>query len=894
MTRFGSRYTRDIAGIFDNAGSFLNGSAAFEDAVDFAGPGDASNSNIESAMRLRMMAAAKSGRLAEKNAIERRLFTLKSRRQIASRKLSLGSQSGIPNSERRLNARIEAWENPQQNQRRIDVMRRSLLQDQTVSQDALAKAQVKRLEDRFEEMPIVDLGPLRFTQGSQAGAWMQSLNGLGEETVVRAAQAISLSKMQAKKIAKARRKIVAKELRRAASSRGMNPSYFVRRYGNSFSPMDGFGAIQTVDEDTVSLPVAEFQQLLIDNGADTFRLLSSKTGKPDGIGGETTQLRAQTIGKKLGFEMVKVEFYENKRSARVTPAKFVFAMQGAPATAPADNVKSIKVPTKKVQEALLRLGSPSAGLVNRRGKPDGIYGNSTAAALAEQSKKNGLPLSNSKRSGSSTIIAPDTTWRALEKLSKSSPVDVGTSGQDVGTKDAQATLLVLGSSPVGLVSKKTGNPDGIAGSRTLAEIREQAARFGLPISKLKAKSGKKVVTIAPATTWHELANHASKAMEGKKATSESTPAVPGAQARSYASSVKVSELQQWLLNLGAPRAGLVGKVSGNPDGIWGKNTESALKKIAKGMGFTDVMVKVVEKNRRVMLSPPELQSALVEGSSGRGTTTVETSEETQLVEAKKEIAVKPARAELAKKVVKVVNAYIKRHKKPPRDRLSIVKQYQKAAGLKDDGRWGPATRTAVANDLVVAENSLPASAFEKKTVMPAKTVSVKDRANKAVNAVLAYIERKGRPPAIEIADVKSFQRAFMASDINSPLKKAMRRADGKYGPTTRGAIAAVLGADEKSLPVSAFDPGMKKVAPDGEDKIEEQVEKKKADEQEQQDKANGGTEEKPPPDTTPPDEPEVQEAGMMSVFKNPWVWGGVAALGLYLASRKSPGLPAGV
>jgi peptidoglycan hydrolase-like protein with peptidoglycan-binding domain len=398
------------------------------------------------------------------------------------------------------------------------------------------------------------------------------------------------------------------------------------------------------------------------------------------------------------------------------------------------------------------------------------------------------------------------------------------------------------------------------------------------------------------------------------------PTTPSDQPRTYSDLKPVSSVQQWLLNLGAPRTGLVSKTTGQPDGIYGTNTDAALKKIAKGMGYSSVMASASKDKRSVAISPPELVSALIEGTSGRMTTGVETSKETQLVEAKKEAAVAPTRKEMAKDVVDSINAYIKKHKKAPKESFSRVKQYQKLAGFSGknlDGKWGPATRTAVAQDLNVAENSLPASAFDKKVVAAPKTVSLKDRAEKARNAVLNYIERKGRPPAIVVAEVSDFQRAVIGDKkFDSKYRKSIKRADGKYGPDTRGAMADAMGVDQKELPITAFDKGAPKVQPTREDKIEEQVEIKNAEVHANEDKANGAavvtdtSAVKPISPTssaeitasqTDADEPMPTDGEEAPWYKQPkyLIGGGIAlALGFGVMSgmrkKSRAGLPAGV
>jgi len=841
--RFKSSYTRDVAGVFDRAGSFLNGSAAFEDAMDLAGLGETDNSTQETILRLRAMKAAESGNLKRVNAIQRKLLTLNAGRQSRERTLSLGTRSRMDNSELKMNARIEAWNNPAANQRHLDVMRRNILQDQTVSQDALVKVQQERLQQRFQEMPIVDLGPLRFSQGNQVASIFQSLNGLDEETILSVAQAVGIANAQRSRLNAQKRMVVKKELMRIAKTRGKNPSYFIRRYGSSFQPLDGLdGNVTEINAQTVSMDVIDLQQLLLDNGADPTRLVSSKTGRPDGVGGETTQIRAQEIGHKLGFEMVRLEYFNSNKGVRVTPSGFVKAMQGATPAAPASEAKPVRVKTKQLQEVLLKLGSPSAGIVNKKtGKPDGAFGGGTARALSTQAAANKLPVSSAKRDGTYTVIAPDTTWLVLKKLADSKPVDMGSASETVDSKDVQAVLIILGAPKDGLISKKTGQPDGNFGSRSKAAFRDVAAMLGLPVVMLDTKSGRKKTVIKPATTWYELSKRASAAQAA--AGSSATSTMPG---RTYASATSVSSLQQWLLNLGAPKNGLLSTKTGKPDGAWGSKTEKALKQVSAGMGYRDIAYRLTKNKTMIMLSPPELQSALIEGTSGRMTTTVETSEDTQIKQAKSEIQTSSTRQELAKKAAMAVNAYISKNKKPPKIKLNEVKSYQKTAKLKGtNGKYGPETRAAIAKDLMVEESSLPVSAWDKPAPGPSKSTDKRaqltNRAQAAVRSVKEYIlANNGRPPRIKLSDVDSFQRAFKRNGPDGATKRKLG-IDSKWGPTTREAASAILDMKVSELPISAYDKGAPKIDQESvSDEAQSKVEQDKIDSQRKQDEVNGG------------------------------------------------------
>jgi peptidoglycan hydrolase-like protein with peptidoglycan-binding domain len=83
------------------------------------------------------------------------------------------------------------------------------------------------------------------------------------------------------------------------------------------------------------------------------------------------------------------------------------------------------------------------------------------------------------------------------------------------------------------------------------------------------------------------------------------------------------------------------------------------------------------------------------------------------------------------------------------------------------------------------------------TPKPAATVvSTPNRrqlAQRAVDAVRAFIRSKGRPPAVALPAVANYQGA------------AMLKRDGLWGPAPRTAAARDLGVKESSLPRSAYD-----------------------------------------------------------------------------------------
>ncbi len=191
-------------------------------------------------------------------------------------------------------------------------------------------------------------------------------------------------------------------------------------------------------------------------------------------------------------------------------------------------------------------------------------------------------------------------------------------------------------------------------------------------------------------------------------------------------------------------------------------------------------------------------------------------------------AAKPeTRKSLAGKAINAVRAFIKQKSKPPAIAVAAVRTYQSAAGLKNDGLYGEVTRNAAARDLGVSASSLPTPHQFKKpsstttsaapsskptpvvvvastpapaTPAPTKPTTTtkppssskpstrRELAQKAVNAVQAFINQKGKPPAIAVAAVRTYQT------------KAGLEPDGLWGDVTRNAAARDLGVYASTLP----------------------------------------------------------------------------------------------
>lgn len=138
------------------------------------------------------------------------------------------------------------------------------------------------------------------------------------------------------------------------------------------------------------------------------------------------------------------------------------------------------------------------------------------------------------------------------------------SAVSIAVKELQGLLLKQGASRDGLVSSRTGQPDGIWGAKTAAQNTIIAQRLGFPQIGAVPNSRKDVVSITPADYIVKL-----------KLESMPKTALP------TGSNVIVPtvNLQEHLLRIGAKKNGLVGK-SGKPDGAYGSKTEAAFKLFA--------------------------------------------------------------------------------------------------------------------------------------------------------------------------------------------------------------------------------------------------------------------------------------------------------------------------
>ena len=176
-----------------------------------------------------------------------------------------------------------------------------------------------------------------------------------------------------------------------------------------------------------------------------------------------------------------------------------------------------------------------------------------------------------------------------------------------------------------------------------------------------------------------------------------------------------------------------------------------------------------------------------------------------------------AMAQLAQGAVNAVNAYKQANGKPPTGKLPAVLAFQRAdAQLTDDGQWGPNAQAAASYYLGVPASKLPgfAAAFAKYPVTwrapasspsssaPAATLApvyrgtVADAAQAAVNAVNAYKQANGKPPAGKLAAVRAFQdREAVDRDSRTALTR-----DGLWGPNAQKAAAYYLAVPTSKLP----------------------------------------------------------------------------------------------
>jgi ribosomal protein L31E len=184
------------------------------------------------------------------------------------------------------------------------------------------------------------------------------------------------------------------------------------------------------------------------------------------------------------------------------------------------------------------------------------------------------------------------------------------------------------------------------------------------------------------------------------------------------------------------------------------------------------------------------------------------------------------RRQLAQRAIDAVRAFIKKNGKPPAVALGAVRTYQQAAGLGVDGLYGEEVRKFAAVDLGVNASTLPKPhAWKKKASTPtttkpsspvvivaapttpspapakpkptsssttkpasSSTPTRRQLAQKAVDAVRAFVSKNGKPPQISIAAVRTYQG------------KAKLDTDGLWGDDTRNAAAADLGVSASTLP----------------------------------------------------------------------------------------------
>ena len=209
-------------------------------------------------------------------------------------------------------------------------------------------------------------------------------------------------------------------------------------------PFGGLEAIVPTDGSPATILVKDLQRSLIDKGvsptgmvAVSDRYVAGKkilAGNPDGLWGSTTEQNTRNYATSLGYQSLSITKsnivpegqagWGRYRTVHISPAAFVRDLTTEKDTSlqtrvvePGGETPRVEVPTKDVQNVLLKLGASRNALISSKTNDvDGILGARTKEEYRRIAAKFELKVDylEAKNRRRTTVTAPKSTWERLQ------------------------------------------------------------------------------------------------------------------------------------------------------------------------------------------------------------------------------------------------------------------------------------------------------------------------------------------------------------------------------------------------------------------------------------------------------------------------------------------------